>query len=100
MNSANWESSFQLSFKVLVTQSYLQLLNSSFEFFKNLNFNSFSIYYSAALIFVGRIIIIIPPETFASIPSVIRPISSNGLLVDTILALVLENLFNWDTIKE
>ncbi|WP_432724428.1 hypothetical protein [Staphylococcus equorum] len=42
---------------------------------------------------------ILPLETFASIPRVIRPITSNGLLVDAILALVLENLFNWDTMK-
>ena len=33
---------------------------------------------------------------FDSFPSVIRPFISNGLLVGIVLALLLENLINWD----
>ena len=55
--------------------------------------------YNACYFIIGTSVIIIPLETFAPISSVIRPISSNDLLVDIILALVLENLFNWDTMK-
>lgn len=79
---------------------YLQLLNSSFDFFKKLKFNSLNIYRAAIPVFVGTVVMILPPETFSSIPSIIRPILSNGLLVGIILSLLLENIIQWDNIKE
>ena len=38
----------------------------------------------------------LPASYFITILSVIRPVLSSGLLVGIILALLLENLFNWD----
>src|SRR5699024_10017061 len=111
--------------------AYLQLSNSSMDFFKQITFNTLNVYRSALPLFVGIIImtfparyfesfpivispfivnvyrsalslivvIIImtfPSSYFESFPSVIRPFISNGLLVGIILALIIENVINWD----
>ncbi len=76
--------------------SYLLLLNSSLNFFKQIEFNTVNIYRSAVPLFVGVVIMTLPASYFITIPSVIRPVLSSGLLVGIILALLLENLFNWD----
>ncbi|MFC7392972.1 uracil/xanthine transporter [Scopulibacillus cellulosilyticus] len=76
--------------------SYLQLLNSSFQFFKQVRLNTVNVYRSAIPIFVGIIIMTLPASTFDTLPNMIRPIISNGLLVGILLALILENFFSWD----
>ncbi|MBM7645877.1 xanthine/uracil permease [Scopulibacillus daqui] len=76
--------------------AYLQLFNSSFHFFKQVKFNTVNVYRSAIPVFVGIIIMTLPPSTFATLPGIIRPIMSNGLLVGILLALILENFFSWD----
>lgn len=76
--------------------SYLLLLNSSLNFFKQVKFNTVNIYRSAVPMFVGVVIMTLPASYFATIPSVIRPVLSSGLLVGIILALLLENLIKWD----
>lgn len=75
---------------------YLQLLLSSLQFFKRIEFNSINIYRSAIPLFVGIVFMTLPAETFQTIPDVVRPLVSSGLLVGIILALLLENLFSWD----
>lgn len=76
--------------------SYLLLLNSSLNFFKQVEFNTVNIYRSAIPLFVGVVIMTLPASYFVTIPSVIRPVLSSGLLVGIILALLLENFFKWD----
>ena len=76
--------------------SYLLLLNSSLTFFKEVKFNTVNIYRSAIPLFVGVVIMTLPASYFITIPGVVRPLLSSGLLVGIILALLLENLINWD----
>ena len=76
--------------------SYLLLLNSSLNFFKQVEFNTVNVYRSAVPLFVGVVVMTLPASYFITIPSIVRPVLSSGLLVGIILALVLENLFNWD----
>ncbi|GEN83747.1 permease [Sporosarcina luteola] len=76
--------------------SYLLLLNSSFNFFKKVEFNTVNVYRSAVPLFVGIVIMTLPASYFVTIPSIVRPVLSSGLLVGIILALILENLFKWD----
>lgn len=76
--------------------AYLQLLNSSWSFFKLVKFNTVNIYRSALPLFVGIVIMTMPASYFASLPAAVRPLVSNGLLVGITLALFLENLFPWD----
>lgn len=76
--------------------SYLLLLNSSLNFLKQVRFNTVNVYRSAVPLFVGIVIMTLPASYFITIPGVVRPLLSSGLLVGIILALLLENLFNWD----
>lgn len=76
--------------------SYLQMLQSSWIFFNLVQFNALNIYRSAIPLFVGLIIMTFPASYFESVPEVIRPLVSNGLLVGIMLALIMENLFDWD----
>lgn len=76
--------------------SYSLLLNSSLNFFKQVEFNTVNVYRSAVPLFVGIVIMTLPASYFITVPSIIRPVLSSGLLVGIILALLLENLFNWD----
>src|SRR5699024_102822 len=78
--------------------SYLQLLNSSWNFFKQVTFNTINVYRSAIPLFVGIIIMTMPANYFETLPEIIRPLISNGLLVGITLALLLENLISWERI--
>lgn len=80
--------------------AYLQLLNSSWKFFKMVEFNTMNIYRSAIPLFVGIVIMSLPTSYFVTIPTVVRPLLSSGLLVGIFLALLLENLFTWEQPEE
>lgn len=76
--------------------AYLQFFLSSIDFFKQISLSTLNVYRSAIPVFVGAIIMMFPDSYFDSIPTFVRPFFSNGLLVGVILALLLENLLNWD----
>lgn len=79
--------------------AYLQLFLSSYDFLKQITLHSTNIYRVAIPIFVGTIIMTFPPGYFASFPVMLQPFLSNGLLVGIVLAILLENLFDWEKIK-
>src|SRR5699024_10361470 len=76
--------------------AYLQLFLSSWNFFNEMTFNSYTVYRAALPSFVGIVIMTMPASYFDSIPTVIRPLVSNGMLVGIILALIMERIFPWD----
>ncbi|WP_284139193.1 MULTISPECIES: uracil/xanthine transporter [unclassified Virgibacillus] len=76
--------------------AYLQLFGSSVAYFKNVEFTIVNVYRSAIPVFAGVIIMTMPAGYFSSLPAVIRPLISNGLLVGIVLSLLLENLVDWD----
>lgn len=76
--------------------AYLQMFNSSWDFFKQVTFTSVNVYRAALPLFVGIIIMTMPASAFESLPALLRPLMSNGLLMGIFLALVIENIFNWD----
>jgi len=76
--------------------AYLQMFNSSWDFFKEVKFNTVNVYRAALPLFVGIIIMTMPATSFETLPTLIRPLVSNGLLVGIFLALLMENLFDWD----
>ena len=78
--------------------AYLQLFNSSIDFFKGMSFNTLNVYRSAIPLFAGVVIMTFPASYFESIPTFIRPFMSNGLLVGIIIALILENMMDWDRV--
>lgn len=78
--------------------AYLQLFNSSMDFFKHVSFNTLNVYRSAVPLFVGLVIMTFPASYFESMPIVIQPLISNGLLVGIVLALISENIVDWDKV--
>lgn len=80
--------------------AYLQLFNSSMDFFKSISFHTLNVYRSAIPLFVGVVIMTLPAGYFDSIPAFIRPFMSNGLLVGIVLALILENMMDWDRLAK
>ncbi|MGM8211340.1 uracil/xanthine transporter [Virgibacillus sp. W0430] len=80
--------------------AYLQLFNSSWDFFRQININTLNVYRAAIPLFVGIMIMTFPSAYFESLPIVVRPFISSGLLVGILLSLILENLLNWDRIGQ
>ncbi|HLR09371.1 MAG TPA: uracil/xanthine transporter [Bacillota bacterium] len=76
--------------------AYVQLLLSAWEFFQQVSFNTINIFRSSIPLFVGIVIMTMPASYFSTLPGIIRPLLSSGLLVGILLALVLENAFAWD----
>lgn len=78
--------------------SYLQIVISSRNFFRYVKWNTRNVYRSAIPLLVGIIIMTMPAYYFNSLPEIIRPLLSNGLIVGITLALILENLISWDKV--
>lgn len=79
--------------------AYLQLFNSAWGFFSQLSFNPLNVYRVAIPLFVGIILMTLPSNYFTPLPEFIRPIINSGLLTGIILALILENILNWDRLS-
>jgi|SRR5690625_812743 len=79
--------------------AYLLLFNSAWEFFQQIKLNPLNVYRVAIPVFIGLIIMTLPADVFNSIHSSIRPVVSNGLLVGTIISLILENTYSWESIS-
>lgn len=83
--------------------AYLQLFSGALSNLDGIRFTSKTIYRIAAPVLLGIAIMTIPADMFGSIPMLIRPLVSNGLLMGILLAVLLENLINWsklDAVKE
>lgn len=78
--------------------AYLQLFLSSYDFLKKITLHSSNVYRVAIPIFVGVIIMTFPPSYFESIPTMLQPFLSNGLLVGIVLAIILENIVDWEKV--
>lgn len=75
--------------------AYLQLFSGALTNLSGITFTSKTIYRISAPVLLGIAIMNIPSETFSSLPVLIRPLLSNGLLVGIILAIILENVIDW-----
>lgn len=78
--------------------AYLQMFLSSYDFLKQITLHSTNVYRVAIPIFVGVIIMTFPPSYFASLPTMLQPFLSNGLLVGIVLAVILENVVDWEKV--
>src|SRR5699024_479866 len=79
--------------------AYLQFFGTALSYFQDVSFNTLNVYRVAIPAFVGMILMTFPDYYFDTIPTILRPFLSNGLLVGVLLALLLENIINWDKIK-
>ncbi|GEL04546.1 uracil/xanthine transporter [Rummeliibacillus stabekisii] len=98
--AAHFFSNIPLSIGSMVLfVAYLQLLNSSMDFFKKIELNKQNVYRSAIPLFLAVVIMIMPDSYFSSLPKVVQPIVGNGLLMGILIALILENTVKWNRIK-
>jgi xanthine/uracil permease len=71
--------------------TYLRLLQSSLEYFAQIQLNPANLYRLAVPLFVGICFMSFPSSYFESVPGILRPLVSNGLLVGILLSLIIEN---------
>ena len=80
--------------------AYLQLFSGALSNLNGINFTPKTIYRIAAPVLLGISIMNIPVEMFGSIPLLVRPLLSSGLLMGIILAIILENTINWSKLDK
>ena len=78
--------------------AYLQLFSGALSNLNGIIFTPKTIYRIAAPVLLGIAIMNIPAEMFGSIPMLVRPLLSSGLLMGIILAILLENTINWSKV--
>ncbi|WP_066067668.1 uracil/xanthine transporter [Neobacillus soli] len=75
--------------------AYLQLFSGALSNLDGIRFNPKTIYRIAAPVLLGIAIMNIPADMFGSIPMLVRPLLSSGLLMGILLSVLLENTINW-----
>jgi xanthine/uracil permease len=80
--------------------AYLQLFGSALRNIEGIEFNSRTIYRIAGPTLIGIALLNVPATAFGTLPALIRPLISNGLLVGIFLAILLENLVNWSSFEK
>lgn len=80
--------------------SYLPLLYSAFFFFNQVTLNARNVYRLALPLFLGIFFMSIPADFLRSVPVMIRPLLSNGLLIGVMLAVILENVMPWERLRQ
>ncbi|RAV18972.1 uracil/xanthine transporter [Paenibacillus contaminans] len=76
--------------------AYLQLFGSAVRNLAGVVFTPATVYKIAIPAMVGLALMNIPAAAFAAVPALIRPIVSNGLLMGIVVAVAINNVFNWD----
>lgn len=79
--------------------AYLQLFSGALTNLNGIPFNQRTIYRIAAPVLLGIAIMNIPSEMFSSLPMLVQPLLSSGLLVGILLAIVLENTIDWSKLE-
>ncbi|WP_255452139.1 uracil/xanthine transporter [Sporosarcina sp. ANT_H38] len=81
--------------------AYLQLFGTSLNSLKGTFFNSITIFRLAGPVLIGVSIMNIPPALFGSVPIILQPLVTNGLIMGVFLSIFMEKCINWNklTIK-
>lgn len=80
--------------------AYIQLFGTALKSVKQQLFNSRNIFRLALPLLIGIAIMNLPPVAFSSLPVLIQPLISNGLLMGLILAIIMEFTVKWSLIEE
>lgn len=78
--------------------SYVTLFGSALEWYKKVEFNSTNVYRAAIPCFLGLVLMALPGAAFSTLPEFTQPLLSNGLLMGTTIAIIIENMMNWDKV--
>lgn len=76
--------------------AYLQLFGTALDSLKGTFFNSETIFRLAGPVLIGVSIMNIPPALFGSIPVLLQPFITNGLIMGVIISIFLEKIINWN----
>lgn len=76
--------------------AYLQLFGTALNSLKGTFFNSETIFRLAGPVLIGVSIMNVPPELFRSIPVLLQPFITNGLIMGVILSIFLEKMVDWN----
>ncbi|MFT4414328.1 uracil/xanthine transporter [Fredinandcohnia humi] len=79
--------------------AYLQLFGTAFSSLNGKTFNSNTIFRLAAPVLIGVCLMNISPTVFTSLPVLIQPFITNGLIMGVIISIVLENIVNWKKLE-
>lgn len=75
--------------------AYLQLFGTAFSSLNGTSFNSNTIFRIAAPMLIGISLMNTSPAIFGSLPILIQPLVSNGLIMGVLISILLEKLVNW-----
>jgi xanthine/uracil permease len=75
--------------------AYLQLFGTAFNSLNETKFNSNTIFRLAAPVLIGISLMNMSADVFASLPVVIRPLITNGLIMGVFISILLEKMVNW-----
>ncbi|MEH6944923.1 uracil/xanthine transporter [Bacillus sp. JJ722] len=75
--------------------AYLQLFGTAYGSLNGKTFNSNTIFRIAVPILVGVSLMNVSPEIFNSVPVILRPFLSNGLIMGVIISVILETIVKW-----
>jgi xanthine/uracil permease len=80
--------------------AYLQLFGAALSNLEGISFSFKTIYRIATPVLLGLALMSLPATVFSSIPDLLRTLVQNGLVVGILLAMILENVINWEKLKE
>lgn len=76
--------------------AYLQLFGTALHTIKGTIFTSETIFRIAAPVLIGVSIMNVQPAFFGSLPVLLQPVISNGLIMGVFLSILMEKLVDWD----
>ncbi|MCM3413715.1 uracil/xanthine transporter [Metabacillus litoralis] len=79
--------------------AYFQLFGTSLRSIRDQTFNSITIHRLAVPVLVGVCIMNMDPELFTTLPTLIRPLISNGFIMGVLLSIFLEMFVKWEPEK-
>jgi len=80
--------------------AYLQLFSGALSNLEGIHFTSVTIYRIAAPVLLGLALMNIPAWMFASLPILVRPLVSNGMIIGILLVIFLEKTIDWSKLEK
>jgi xanthine/uracil permease len=80
--------------------AYLQLFGTAYNSLNGKLFNSNTVFRLAVPVLIGLSLMNMPANVFTSLPAMVQPFISNGLIIGVLLSIVLERTVNWSIFEK
>lgn len=80
--------------------AYLQLFGTAYNSLNGTVLNSFTVFRVAGPVLLGVCLLNISPEILSSVPILLQPFISNGLIMGVVLSILMETCINWEKIEQ